>query len=140
MWHVWGRKEIHLGFWWGKLQDTDSLLTLGIYRRRWLKLILKQAIAQFGIVWTGFIQLRIGTSGGLWQSFVWFVEYQLAVGHDVLLPISTQLTHCNSLHQLQSLCVSKMWGTNLKTGKRYVLVFHNLCSNAEHHLYQRTLI
>jgi len=45
MWHVWGRKEIHLGFWWGKLQDTDSLLTLGIYRRRWLKLILKQAIA-----------------------------------------------------------------------------------------------
>jgi len=22
------------------------------------------------------------------------------MGHDVLLPISTQLTHCNSLHQL----------------------------------------
>ena len=32
MWHVWGRGEMHIGFWWGSLRGRGLL---GRPRRRW---------------------------------------------------------------------------------------------------------
>jgi hypothetical protein len=29
-WHVWGRREVHTGFWWGNLREGDHLKDSGI--------------------------------------------------------------------------------------------------------------
>jgi hypothetical protein len=40
MWHVW-RREVHTGFWWGDLSESDHLEDLGVNERIILKLIFK---------------------------------------------------------------------------------------------------
>jgi hypothetical protein len=32
MWHIWGRKETHTGFWWGNVKERDNFEDLGIDR------------------------------------------------------------------------------------------------------------
>jgi len=39
MWHIWGRGNVHIGFWWGNLRERDSLEDLHIYGRKILKQI-----------------------------------------------------------------------------------------------------
>ena len=42
MWHVWGRREVHAGFWWGNLMERDHCEDPGLVVRIILKLILKK--------------------------------------------------------------------------------------------------
>jgi hypothetical protein len=30
MWYVWGRGEVHTGFWWGDMRERDNLGDFGI--------------------------------------------------------------------------------------------------------------
>jgi hypothetical protein len=30
MWYIWGRRELHRGFWWGNLKEKDHLENLGV--------------------------------------------------------------------------------------------------------------
>jgi hypothetical protein len=39
MWHVWGKAEIHTGFWWGSLKEGDHLKDLDVDGCILLKLI-----------------------------------------------------------------------------------------------------
>jgi hypothetical protein len=59
---VWGRGEVHTGFWWGDLREGDHLEDPGVDGRIILKLIFKKGD---GRAWTGSMWLRIGTGGGL---------------------------------------------------------------------------
>jgi hypothetical protein len=39
MWHVWGRREVHSGFWWGDPREGDHLVDPGVDGRiilRWI--------------------------------------------------------------------------------------------------------
>jgi hypothetical protein len=62
MWHVWGRGEVHTGFWWEYLRERGHLKDLGMDGVIILKLIFKKwdRVACTGLIW-----LRIGTGGGL---------------------------------------------------------------------------
>jgi hypothetical protein len=42
MWHIWGRQEVHTGFWWDNLKETDHSEGLGINGRIILKWIFKK--------------------------------------------------------------------------------------------------
>jgi hypothetical protein len=61
MQHVWGRGEVHTGFWCGDLREGDHLEDPGIDGRIILKWIFKK---WNGMAWTGLIWLRTGTGGG----------------------------------------------------------------------------
>jgi hypothetical protein len=37
MWHVWGTGEVHTGFWWGDMKESDHLEDLGVDGRIILK-------------------------------------------------------------------------------------------------------
>jgi hypothetical protein len=39
MWRLWGRREMHTGFWWGNLKFRDHLENLGVDGRIILKWI-----------------------------------------------------------------------------------------------------
>jgi hypothetical protein len=39
MWHVWGKTEIHTGFWWGSLKEGDHLKDLDVDGCILLKLV-----------------------------------------------------------------------------------------------------
>jgi hypothetical protein len=41
-WQVWGRGEVHRGFWWGNLKERDHLEDLNVEIKIILKLIFKQ--------------------------------------------------------------------------------------------------
>jgi hypothetical protein len=53
---------MHIGFWWESQKQRDHKEDLDIGGRITLSLILEKLV---GLVWTGFIWLRITTSGGL---------------------------------------------------------------------------
>jgi hypothetical protein len=42
MQHVWGKGEVHAGFWWGNLRERDDLEDLGVDWKIILKLIFKK--------------------------------------------------------------------------------------------------
>jgi hypothetical protein len=62
MQHVWGKREVHTGFWWGDLRESDHLRDRGVDGRIILKWIFKKWDV---VAWTGLSWLRIGTGGGL---------------------------------------------------------------------------
>jgi hypothetical protein len=61
LWNIWGRGELHTGFWWGNLRKGDHLEDPGVDRRIILKWIFKKWDG--GIPWIDL--LRIGTNDGL---------------------------------------------------------------------------
>jgi hypothetical protein len=60
MWHTWDTGEVHTGFWWGYLRDSDHLEDLGRDGRIILKMILEQ---WDGEAWPGLMWLRLGKGG-----------------------------------------------------------------------------
>jgi hypothetical protein len=42
MWHVWGKRKVHTGFWWGDLREGDHLGDPGVDGRIILSCILKK--------------------------------------------------------------------------------------------------
>jgi hypothetical protein len=60
MWHAWGKREIHTGFFVGKVKER--LLQRPGYR--WEDTTEIYLKIQDGKAWCGFMWLRIGTSGG----------------------------------------------------------------------------
>jgi hypothetical protein len=57
---LWGKREVHTGFWWGDLRKGDHLGNPGVDGRIILKWIKK-----WDGTLTGLSYLRIGTGGGL---------------------------------------------------------------------------
>jgi hypothetical protein len=63
MWHVWGdEREVHTGFWWENLRQSDNLEGVGVAVRITLTWILRKLI---GRAWIEFVWRMFGTSGGL---------------------------------------------------------------------------
>jgi hypothetical protein len=54
-----GRRELHLGVWWGNLKDGGHVKDICTDGRITLERVWK---IQDGKVWTGLVWLRIGTS------------------------------------------------------------------------------
>jgi len=44
IWHVWGTREVHTGFWWGDMRGRDHLEDLDIDGKTVLKCILKNRL------------------------------------------------------------------------------------------------
>jgi hypothetical protein len=42
MWHIWGSREVHTGFWQGKLRERDNLENLSVDGRIILKWIFQK--------------------------------------------------------------------------------------------------
>jgi hypothetical protein len=61
MWHVWGRREVLTGFWWGDPSEGDHLGDPGVDG----KIILKWIFKKWDGALVGLSWLRIGTGGGL---------------------------------------------------------------------------
>jgi hypothetical protein len=61
MWHVWGRREVHIRLGWGKLRERDHFEYPDIDTRTILEWIFKI----YGTVWTGMIWLGIGINSRL---------------------------------------------------------------------------
>jgi hypothetical protein len=58
---MYGKKEVHTGFWRGYLREGDHLGGPGVEGR----IILKWIFKKWDEAWTGLSWLRIGTGGGL---------------------------------------------------------------------------
>jgi hypothetical protein len=61
MQHVWGKREVHTGFWYGDLRVGYQLGDPGVDGR----MILRRIFKKWDGAWTGLSWLRIGTGGGL---------------------------------------------------------------------------
>jgi len=59
---MWGRGEVHTGFWWGDLTERDHLEDPGVDGRIILKWIVKK---WDGKAYNRLVWLRIRTDGGL---------------------------------------------------------------------------
>jgi hypothetical protein len=57
MWHVWGRGEVHTGFWWGDLRDRNHLDDICIDGRIILKMDLEE-VEWGGMDWIALAQDR----------------------------------------------------------------------------------
>ena len=44
MWHVWGREEVHTGFWCGKQNEIDHLEDLGVDGTIVIKRVLNNTV------------------------------------------------------------------------------------------------
>jgi len=62
VWHVWGRRDVPIGYWMGDLIERDHLEDLGVDGRIILKWIYRN---WDGRVWNGLIWLGTGTHAGL---------------------------------------------------------------------------
>jgi len=60
MWHLWGRGELHTGFWWEDMRERDRVEDLGVDGRSILRWVLTKWDWES---WTRLIWLRIGTGG-----------------------------------------------------------------------------
>jgi hypothetical protein len=61
MWHVWGRREVCTGCWWGNLKERSHWGDPDVEGR----IILSEMLRKLeGVVGTGWSWLRIGTGGG----------------------------------------------------------------------------
>jgi hypothetical protein len=49
MWHVWRKREVHTGFWWGDLREGDHLGDPGVDRRIILKRIFEKRDGEHGL-------------------------------------------------------------------------------------------
>jgi hypothetical protein len=61
IYHVWGKRQVHTGFWWGDLREGYHLGDPGVDGR----IILKWIFKEWDGAWIGLSWLRIGTGGGL---------------------------------------------------------------------------
>jgi len=60
MYSVWGRKEVHIGFWWENLRERDRLGDPGLDGR----IILRWIFGKWDVgIWARSSWLRIGTGG-----------------------------------------------------------------------------
>jgi len=50
MWHVLGRGEVYIGFWWGTLKERDHLYDLGVDGRIILKQIFRNGMGRHGLM------------------------------------------------------------------------------------------
>ena len=61
MYQIWGRGEVHTGFWWGNLSERDHLGDPSIDGR----IILRCIFSKWDVgAWTASSWLRIGAGGG----------------------------------------------------------------------------
>jgi hypothetical protein len=62
MWQEWGRREMHIRYWWENQKERDHWEDVDVGG----KMIVKWILEKYDRVeWTGLIWLRIGTSGRL---------------------------------------------------------------------------
>jgi hypothetical protein len=61
MWHVWGRRVVCTGCWWGRYRERDQWGDPDVDGRIILRWIFSKLE---GVVRTGWSRLRIGTGGG----------------------------------------------------------------------------
>jgi hypothetical protein len=59
MWHVWGRGEVHTGFWWGDLRERY----LGVDGRIIIKWIFKKFVRDMG-------EIAVAQDRGRWRAVV----------------------------------------------------------------------
>ena len=61
MLHVWGRREMPTGFWWGNLQKRDTLEDLGMDERMTSQRVLNRLKGKDGTLWllTGPLSVRL---------------------------------------------------------------------------------
>jgi hypothetical protein len=57
MWHVWGTREMHRGFWWGDVMGRDHMEDLAVDESVMLKWMIR---TRDGVAWTGLLWLRDG--------------------------------------------------------------------------------
>jgi hypothetical protein len=63
MWHVWGRREVHIGFWWGDPREGDHLGDPGVDGR-----IIKMDIREVG--WEDMNWIDLAQDRDRWRALV----------------------------------------------------------------------
>ena len=64
MWHVWGRGEVHTGFWWRHLRERCHFEDLGIHGRIILKLNFQE------VWWDGVDCIDLSQDRDQWRGVV----------------------------------------------------------------------
>jgi hypothetical protein len=63
MWDVWETREVHTGFWWGKVRERYNLGDLSICGKIIIKLILRKWYGEEGMDWITQAQNRERVAG-----------------------------------------------------------------------------